>query len=93
MNRGKKLFAFLLAAVMILAMGMTGFAANGKPQASDRADVTITGITGDPTVTLYQIARANYGPGDRELVDYTWAAGVTFANEQAQMRSTLRRRD
>ena len=83
MNRGKKLFAFLLAAVMILAMGMTGFAANGKPQASDRADVTITGITGDPTVTLYQIARANYGPGDRELVDYTWAAGVTFANEQA----------
>ena len=24
MNRGKKLFAFLLAAVMILAMGMTG---------------------------------------------------------------------
>lgn len=83
MNRGKKLFAFLLAAVMILAMGMTGFAANGKPQASDRADVTITGITGDPTVTLYQIARANYGPGDTELVDYTWAAGVTFANEQA----------
>ena len=83
MNRGKKLFALLLAAVMILAMGMTGFAANGKPQASDRADVTITGITGDPTVTLYQIARANYGPGDRELVDYTWAAGVTFANEQA----------
>lgn len=83
MNRGKKLFAFLLAAVMILAMGMTGFAANGKPQAADRADVTITGITGDPTVTLYQIARANYGPGDTELVDYTWAAGVTFANEQA----------
>lgn len=83
MNRGKKLFALLLAAVMILAMGMTGFAANGKPQASDRADVTITGITGDPTVTLYQIARANYGPGDTELVDYTWAAGVTFANEQA----------
>ena len=34
-------------------------------------------------MTLYQIARANYGPGDRELVDYTWAAGVTFANEQA----------
>ena len=83
MNRGKKLFALLLAAVMILAMGMTGFAANGKPQAADRADVTITGITGDPTVTLYQIARANYGPGDTELVDYTWAAGVTFANEQA----------
>lgn len=83
MNRGKKLFALLLAAVMILAMGMTGFAANGKPQASDRADVTITGITGDPTVTLYQIARANYGPGDTELVDYTWAVGVTFANEQA----------
>ena len=83
MNRGKKLFALLLAAVMILAMGMTGFAANGKPQASDRADVTITGITGDQTVALYQIAWANYGPGDRELVDYTWAAGVTFANEQA----------
>ena len=83
MNRGKKLFALLLAAVMILTMGMTGFAANGKPQAADRADVTITGITGDPTVTLYQIARANYGPGDTELVDYTWAAGVTFANEQA----------
>ncbi len=83
MNRGKKLFALLLAAVMILAMGMTGFAANGKPQAADRADVTITGITGDPTVTLYQIARANYGPGDTELVDYTWAAGVTFSNEQA----------
>lgn len=82
MNRGKKLFAILLAAVMILAMGMTGFAANGKPQASDRADVTITGITGNPKVTLYQIAAANYGPGDTELVDYTWAAGVAFADEQ-----------
>lgn len=82
MNRGKKLFAILLAAVMILAMGMTGFAANGKPEASDRADVTITGITGNPKVTLYQIAAANYGPGGKELVDYTWAAGVTFADEQ-----------
>ena len=76
---------------MVLGMSVTTFAAGttvgskqgtyeNKPDAADRATVKITGITGSPTVTLYQIAEVEYGPGNVEFVDYKWAAGAGFAD-------------
>ncbi len=82
MKRMKTILALLLSLAMLLGMCLNVSAANGKPEESDTATVTITGITGDPEVTLYQIARANYGPGGVELVDYTWAAENLFADVQ-----------
>ena len=81
MKIGKKLAAWLLAIIMVLAMGMTSFAGEGKPEATDTADVTITDITGNPKITLYQIAEAVYGPSGKELVEYNWAADVTIQNK------------
>lgn len=82
MKKVKRILAVLLTFAMILGMSVTTFAANGKPQETDTATVTITGITGNPTVTLYQIAKGNYGPGGIELIDYTWAEGADFADKE-----------
>ena len=84
MKKVKRILAVLLTFAMILGMSVTTFAANGKPQETDTATVTITGITGNPTVTLYQIAKGNYGPGGIELIDYTWAEGIKA--DEAEIR-------
>ena len=66
MKNAKRIVAALLASSMVLGMSVTTFAAGttvgskqgtyeNKPDAADRATVKITGITGSPTVTLYQI--------------------------------------
>lgn len=89
MKKMKKIFAVLVALAMILGMSVTAFGANGKPQASDTAEVTINGITGDPTVTLYQIAKGNYGLGGIELVDYTWAEGIKVDEEESEEQHSI----
>lgn len=94
MKMRKKIIAGLLTATMVLGMSMTSFAEptytvgnnqgtyKEKPDAADRATVKITGITGSPTVTLYQIAGVKYGPREVEFVDYEWASGVIFADPE-----------
>lgn len=81
MKKIKKIFALLLTFAMILGMSVTAFGANGKPQITDTATLTITGITGNPRVTLYKIAEAEYRSDGNELVDYTWAANIKADNE------------
>lgn len=76
MKKIKKIFTLLLTFAMILGMSVTAFGANGTPQESDRANVIITNLSGNPTVTLYQIAKAEYGPEDKEFEKYIWADGI-----------------
>lgn len=89
MKMRKKIIAGLLTATMVLGMSMTSFAANSqgshatKPDDADRADVSITNITGNPDVTLYQIASVEYGPGGVEFVKYNWATGAEFDDPKA----------
>ena len=82
MKMRKKIIAGILAATMMFSMNMMTFAANddGKPDSADTAVVSITNVTEDPTVTLYQIAKANYGTNGVEFIGYEWATGVTFEN-------------
>lgn len=81
MKLRKKMIAGLLTATMVLGMSATAFAGNGdgKPDDQDTAVVSITNVTENPTVTLYQIARANYGTNGVEFIRYEWATGATFA--------------
>ena len=60
MSKIKKVVAMLLALTMVLGMGMTAFAANGKPESTDTIEVKISGITKGAEVTLYQIASGKY---------------------------------
>lgn len=82
MKMRKKIIAGILAATMMFSMNMMTFAANddGKPDSADTAVVSITNVTEDPTVTLYQIAEAEYGTNGKEFIRYKWATGATFAN-------------
>lgn len=89
MKTRKKILAALLASTMVFGMSVTAFAANSqgtdltKPDAADKADVSITNIAGNPDVTLYQIASVEYGPGDVEFVKYIWAQGAEFDDPKA----------
>lgn len=81
MKMRKKIIAGILAATMMFSMNMMTFAANndGKPDSADTAVVSITNVTENPTVTLYQIAKANYGTNGVEFIEYEWATGAIFA--------------
>lgn len=82
MKMRKKIIAGILAATMMFSMNMMTFAANndGKPDSADTAEVSITNVTEEPTVTLYQIAEAEYGTNGKEFIRYKWATGATFKN-------------
>lgn len=58
--KAKKLFAMLLALVMVVAMGTTAFAATNVPKDTDTATVTIKNVEAGATVTLYQIVKGVY---------------------------------
>ena len=84
MKKMKKVLAMLLAMVMVLGMSVTVSAnqvEKGVASKDDTATVSIEGISGGATVTLYQIAKGVYGDsgkggrahrphGDRELGGY-----------------------
>ncbi len=72
MSKIKKVVAMLLALTMVLGMGMTAFAANGKPESTDTIEVKISGITKGAEVTLYQIASGKYQKSGVELIGYDW---------------------
>ena len=83
MKKFKKILALALSLAMVLGMSVTTFAENGKREASDKAEVKITGIesfvnkdneTEYPTVTLYRIAKGDYDTND--FKGFIWATGV-----------------
>ena len=68
MKRMKKLMAFVIAVAMVLAMGVSVFAADGKK-------ITLTGGKAGHTYTLYQVFTGTVD-GD-ELTNIQWGSDVT----------------
>lgn len=71
MKRMKKALAFLLTMVMIMALGMTAFAANG--------DITINGAIKGATYTAYKVFDATYS--GNKAVAYTLKSGSNIDKE------------
>lgn len=76
MKKLKKLFAVMLSLVMVLAMGITSFAAT-TPTAADTATATVQNVEETATVTAYKITKANYDGG---FTGYSEVQGVTLDN-------------
>lgn len=83
MKKMKKVLAMIMTLAMVFGMGLTAFAANGTPQNTDTAVVKITGMSSRATVTLYQIAKGEYGTNGNGFIGYNWATGVDFDEESA----------
>ena len=77
MKKLKKLFAVMLSLIMVLAMGITTFAAGTTPSANDKATATVKNVEAGATVTAYQITKAKYNNG---FTGYEAVTGVTLAN-------------
>lgn len=76
MKKLKKLFAVMLSLVMVLAMGITSFAATGvTPTEDDKATATAQNIESTATVYAYKITKANYDGG---FTGYSAVEGVTL---------------
>ena len=81
----KKVLAMLLAMVMVLGMSVTVSAnqvEKGVASKDDTATVSIEGISGGATVTLYQIAKGVYGDSGKGLIKYEYVEGIDELSEQ-----------
>ena len=74
MKKLKKLFAVMLSLIMVLAMGITSFAAT-TPTAADTATATVQNVEATATVKAYKITKANYDGG---FTGYSAVKGVTL---------------
>ena len=62
MKKLKKLFAVMLSLIMVLAMGITSFAAdNVIGNSDDTAEIKVEGIDSAASVTAYPIIKTTYG--------------------------------
>lgn len=99
MKKMKKIFAMLLAVVMVMGMSLTAFAEEGdtttgqenpptttasKPSNGDALKASVTNIKqAGVTVTAYQVVKANYN--DKGFTGYSWVDGTGY-NEDATKR-------
>ncbi|MCI9574278.1 MAG: isopeptide-forming domain-containing fimbrial protein [Lachnospiraceae bacterium] len=85
MKKMKKILAMVLAVVMAMGMSVTALAAQtetGVASKTDTEKVSISGISGKATVTLFQIAEGVYGESGKGLIKYEYREGITPLSEQ-----------
>ena len=85
MKKMKRLFAVLLAMVMVLGLSVTAFATNtdatpavNKPTENDKATATVENVEAGATVTAYRIVEPTYN--DKGFTGYKLATGVTLTD-------------
>lgn len=91
MKKLKKLFAVMLSLVMVLAMGITSFAAtagtDGKyGTADDLGNITVTGVLkeGQVAVTAYKVIEAQYNNNSGSFSGYNSLYPNVIANTDIQ---------
>lgn len=82
MRKVKKLLGLLLAAVMVLAMGVPTFAASGS------YTLTISGASGGHTYEAYQIFAGELSKNGQTLSNVTWGDGVNSEALLAALKGT-----
>lgn len=82
MRKVKKLIGVLLAAVMVLAMGVPAFAA------SDSYTLTINGASAGHTYEAYQIFAGDLSENGQTLSNVTWGDGVNGEALLAALKGT-----
>ena len=96
MKKLKKLFAVMLSLIMVLAMGITSFAAtpgnDGKyGTADDRGTITVTGIEKSATVTAYKVIEAKYDNNGGSFSGYNSLYTSVISNDRVQADLELTR--
>lgn len=96
MKKLKKLFAVMLSLVMVLAMGITSFAAtpgnDGKyGTADDRGTITVTGIEANATVIAYKVIEAKYDNNGGSFSGYNSLYTSVISNDRVQADLELTR--
>lgn len=89
MKKLKKLFAVMLSLIMVLAMGITSFAAtpgdDGKyGTADDRGTITVKGVESTATVMAYKVIEAQYGNNGGSFSGYNSLYPSVIANDRLQ---------
>lgn len=82
MRKVKKLLGLLLAAVMVLAMGVPAFAASGS------YTLTINGASAGHTYEAYQIFAGDLSENGQTLSNVTWGDGVNGEALLAALKGT-----
>ena len=82
MRKVKKLIGLLLAAVMVLAMGVPTFAASGS------YTLTISGASAGHTYEAYQIFAGDLSENGQTLSNVTWGDGVNSEALLAALKGT-----
>lgn len=94
----KKLFAVMLSLIMVLAMGITSFAAtpgdDGKyGTADDRGTITVKGVESTATVMAYKVIEAQYGNNGGSFSGYNSLYPSVIANDRLQADLDITRDD
>ena len=98
MKKLKKLFAVMLSLIMVLAMGITSFAAtpgdDGKyGTADDRGTITVKGVESTATVMAYKVIEAQYGNNGGSFSGYNSLYPSVIANHRLQADLDIKRDD
>lgn len=98
MKKLKKLFAVMLSLIMVLAMGITSFAAtpddDGKySTADDRGTITVKGVESTATVMAYKVIEAQYGNNGGSFSGYNSLYPSVIANDRLQADLDITRDD
>lgn len=96
MKKLKKLFAVMLSLIMVLAMGITSFAAipgdDGKyGTADDRGTITVEGVESTATVTAYKVIEAQYDNNGGSFSGYNSLYTSVIPNSRLQANLDITR--
>jgi len=78
-NIYRKIIAVLAVVITVMSLSLGTVNATSS---TDKAELKVTGLTGNPTVKLFKVAAAKYNDTGDSFIDWTFANNVKFADLQ-----------